>query len=60
MTDIAEVPSSAPLYRLSVLATALTRMWRGWRVIIPVVGVNAAVQSLLLLPGVLPYFRLPS
>lgn len=43
------------LYRVSVLATALVRMWRGWRIWIPVVVINALVQGLLALPGVLPY-----
>ena len=43
------------LYRVSVLATALIRMWRGWRIWIPVVVINALVQGLLVLPGVLPY-----
>lgn len=43
------------LYRVSVLATALLRMWRGWRILLPVVLVNALVQGALVLPGVLPY-----
>ena len=43
------------LYRVSVLATALIRMWRGWRIWIPLVVVNALAQGLLVLPGVLPY-----
>jgi len=42
-------------YRVSVLATALIRMWRGWHIWIPVVVINALVQGLLVLPGVLPY-----
>lgn len=46
---------AAPLYRVSVLATGFTRMWRAWRVLIPVVIVNALLQGLLLLPGALPY-----
>jgi hypothetical protein len=30
-------------------------MWRTWRVMLPVVVVNALLQGLFLLPGVLPY-----
>lgn len=48
----------APLYRVSVLATGFARMWRAWRVLLPVVIVNALLQGLLLLPGVLPYLSL--
>lgn len=48
-----------PLYRWSALATALVRMWRGWRVVIPVVIVNALIQAVLLLGGVKPYLTLP-
>ncbi len=48
----------APLYRWSALATALVRMWRGWRVVIPVVIVNAVIQSLLLLGQPRPYLTL--
>ena len=47
-----------PLYRWSALATALVRMWRGWRVVIPVVIVNAVIQSLLLLGQPRPYLTL--
>lgn len=50
-TDVA-APS---LYRVSVLATGFARMWRSWRVLLPVVIVNALVQGLLLLPGLQPY-----
>ena len=35
-------------YRISALASAFVRMWRGWRVIVPVVVVNAALQALLI------------
>ncbi len=45
----------APLYRLSVLGTAAARMWRGWKIVLPIIVINAVVQGLLLLPGVLPY-----
>ena len=47
-----------PLYRVSVLATGFARMWRAWRVLLPVVTVNALVQGILLLPGVLPYLTI--
>lgn len=50
-----DTATSAPLYRVSVLATGFARMWRAWRVLIPVVILNALLQGLLLLPGVLPY-----
>lgn len=48
----------APLYRVSVLATGFARMWRAWRVLLPVVVVNALVQGILLLPGALPYLTI--
>jgi hypothetical protein len=48
----------APLYRVSVLATGFARMWRAWRVLMPVVIVNALVQGILLLSGVLPYLTI--
>ena len=48
----------APLYRVSVLATGFARMWRAWRVLLPVVVVNALVQGILLLSGVLPYLTI--
>jgi hypothetical protein len=44
-----------PLYRFTVLGTAAMRMWRGWRIVLPVVVINAVVQGVLLLPGGLPY-----
>ena len=50
--------SAAPLYRVSALATGLARMWRAWRVLLPVVIVNALLQGLLLLPGALPYLTI--
>jgi hypothetical protein len=50
--------TAAPLYRVSVLATGLARIWRGWRVVVPVVIINALLQGVLLLPGVLPYLSL--
>lgn len=48
----------APLYRVSVLATGLARMWRAWRILLPVVVINAVVQGILLLSGVLPYLTI--
>lgn len=45
----------APLYRVSVLVTGFARMWRAWRLLLPVVVGNALVQGILLLSGVLPY-----
>lgn len=45
----------ASLYRVSVLVTGFARMWRAWRVLLPVVIVNAVVQGILLLSGALPY-----
>ena len=53
------VTAVVPLYRVSVLAVGLVRMWRAWQVIVPVVIVNALVQGLLLLPGTLPYLTIP-
>lgn len=42
---------SAPhLYRVSALASGFMRLWRGWRVIVPVIVVNAVVQALLVWP----------
>lgn len=51
--------SARSLYRVSVLATGLARMWRAWRVLLPVVIINALVQGLLLLPGLQPYLTIP-
>ena len=51
--------TSKELYGVSVLATASVRMWRAWRIVLPVVIVNAAVQASLLIPGVIPYLSLP-
>jgi hypothetical protein len=38
------------LYRFSALGSGIVRMWRGWRVIVPVVVANALVQALLVWP----------
>ncbi len=50
--------ASVSLYRVSVLATAVVRMWRGWRIVFPIVVANALIQGLLILPGALPYLTL--
>lgn len=42
--------SDPRLYRVSALASGFVRMWRGWRVILPVVVANAVVQALLVWP----------
>jgi hypothetical protein len=42
--------SEANLYRASALASGFVRMWRGWRVMVPVVVANAVVQALLVWP----------
>ena len=42
--------SGPHLYRVSSLASGFVRMWRGWRVILPVVVANAVVQALLVWP----------
>jgi hypothetical protein len=42
--------SDERLYRFSALASGFVRMWRGWRVIVPVVVANAVVQALLVWP----------
>ena len=48
----------ASLYRVSALVTGFARMWRAWRLLLPVVIVNAVVQGILLLSGVLPYLTI--
>jgi hypothetical protein len=55
---VTTLEQTAPLYRVSILATGFGRMWRAWRVIIPVVIINAVLQGLLLFPGILPYLSL--
>jgi len=55
----APVHPSLKLYGVSVLATAAMRMWRGLRIVVPVVVVNAALQAILLMPELLPYVSLP-
>ena len=37
-------------YRISALASASLRMWRGWTVLVPVVIINALLQGLLVWP----------
>ena len=55
MTVIDTPAPAAPIYRVSVLAVGFVRMWRAWKIVVPVIIVNAALQALLLLPNVLPY-----
>lgn len=57
MTSV--TPASTRLYGFSALATAVVRMWRAWRILLPVVIVNALVQAALLIPGLLPYLSVP-
>lgn len=59
MTAIDSAAPSPTLYRVSVLAAGLIRMWRAWRIVVPVIVINAVLQALLLLPNVLPYLTLP-
>jgi hypothetical protein len=35
------------------------RVWRGWRIVLPAIVINALMQAALLLPGVQPYLRIP-
>ncbi len=37
-------------YRVSSLAFAFVRMWRGWRIIVPAIVLNALIQALLIWP----------
>lgn len=37
-------------YRVSCLASAAVRMWRAWRILVPVVVLNALLQALLIWP----------
>lgn len=48
----------ANLYGVSVLGTAAVRMWRAWRIVLVVVGLNALAQGALVAVGVLPYLSL--
>ena len=52
---VVDVQAAGAVYRVTVLGTGLMRMWRGWRIVLPAVLVNALVQGMLLLPGFLPY-----
>ena len=58
MTAIDTATPAKPLYRVSVLAVGFVRMWRAWKIVIPVVIINAALQALLTLPNVLPYLSI--
>ena len=49
---VAPRAAAAPkLYRASALASGFVRMWRGWRVMVPVIVLNALIQALLVLPA---------
>lgn len=54
MTVTAPAPDAPQTYRVTALGSGLLRMWRSWKVIVPVVVINAIVQSLLVWTGVLP------
>ena len=41
-------------YRITLLGSALLRMWRSWSVILPVVVINSVAQALLVWTGALP------
>lgn len=43
------------MYRISVLGTGLVRMWRGWWVLLPIILVNAVLQSVLVWLNPMPY-----
>ena len=58
MTTVDTAAPRTSLYRLSVLGTGFVRMWRAWKIVIPVIIVNAILQALLLLPNVLPYLSI--
>ena len=44
--------ASPHLCRVSALASGFVRLWRGWRVFVPVILVNAVLQALLVWPTV--------
>jgi len=50
MTDVADMTHMAEPYRVSTLASAFVKMWRAWRLLVPVVLANAVIQSLLIWP----------
>jgi hypothetical protein len=54
MTLTAPAVQSPQTYRFTALGSGLLRMWRSWKVIVPVVVINAIAQSLLVWTGVLP------
>lgn len=55
-TDVAAPAAPAPErhYGFSALLSGFARMWRGWKVVLPVVLVNAAVQGLLIVGDPVP------
>lgn len=44
--------ASPHLYRVSALASGFVRLWRGWRVFVPVILANAILQALLVWPTI--------
>ena len=58
VTDTAPAPDAGTAperhYGFSALLSGFARMWRGWRVIVPVVLLNALAQALLVLPDPVP------
>lgn len=54
MTLTAPAVQTPQTYRFTALGSGLLRMWRSWKVIVPVVVINAIAQSLLVWTGVLP------
>lgn len=58
MSAIDTATPAQSLYRVSTLAVGFARMWRAWKILIPVIIINAMLQALLLLPNVLPYLSL--
>lgn len=55
MSALGSATANRATYRISVLATALVRMWRGWKVLVPVIIGNALVQGVLTWPNLMPY-----
>jgi hypothetical protein len=49
-----EAAAAPRYYRWSALVAGVRGAWRGWRVVVPVVVVNALVQALLVLPDPIP------
>ena len=52
--DVVEVAEAPRYYGWSALVAGVRGAWRGWRVVLPVVVLNAVVQALLVLPDPIP------